>query len=361
MKKKFKILSFVLAGVLLMGTTTIEANASYSRQYAIAKNTQSDGHGSYFYATIQPLSANWSTTNPSRFILHTTWVGSGQKWIENGFMDGAMAEPGGDLEYHHGFYTATGSHDDSIEYSEYKIIGPSTTDGTSHSFQIQRDGINSWGVYVDYTLRRTYTNFATSCDSIDVGLETNETTATSAQWNERAIQRLTSSGWEDWESGTLSVGSNHVSASWENEYSSIYTSKVSERSIFNEVSELDTMSADDMPLITNPEPVLKGNSEILSELQMRRSDTVAMFNLASGGGEIITNDYMTYSDYLSFDDKATVSTEIAGDRVVFVAQVYYSNGYEHIKAGFIDNCLATGIYDAETGEYLGGSFRSIDK
>ncbi len=361
MMKKFKLLSFALAVVLLMGTVTMEANAKYSKQYAIARNTESNGHGSYFYATIQPLNSNWSTTNSSRFILHTTWVGSGQKWIENGFMDGAIAEPGGNLEYHHGFYTATGSHDNSIGYSEYKIIGPSTADGTSHSFQIQRDGTNSWGVYVDYTLRRTYNNFATSCDSIDVGLETNESTATSAQWNERSIQRLTSSGWKNWGSGTLSVGSDNVSASWQTKYSAIYTSKSAAKSAFSEISESDTMNADDMPLITNPDPVLEGNSEILSGLQMSHSDTVTMFNLESNGGEVITSEYMTYSDYLSFDDQATVSTEIAEDRVVFVAQVYYPDGYEHVRAGFIDHCLAIGIYDAATGEYLGGSFRSVDR
>lgn len=361
MKKKFKLLSFALAVVLLMGAVTMEANASYSRQYALGRNTQSNSHGSYFYATIQPLDSKWSTANPSRFILHTTWAVSGDRWIENGFMDGAITEPGGSREYYHGFYTATGSHDNSIGYSEYKIIGPSTNDGTSHSFQIQRDGTNSWGVYVDYTLRRTYDNFATSCDRIDVGLETNESTATSAQWNERSIQRLTSSGWKDWGSGSLSVGSDNVSASWKTEYTSLYTSKSAARSAYNEYPESDTMNADSMPLITNPEPVLEGNSEILSELQMSRSNTVAMYNLESSGGEVITNEYMTYSDYLSFDDKATASTEIAEDRVVFVAQVYYPNGYEHVKAGFIDHCLATGIYDAATGEYLGGSFRSVDR
>ena len=31
--------------------------------------------------------------------------------------------------------------------------------------------------------------------------------------NERSIQRLTSSGWKNWGSGTLSVGSDNVSAS----------------------------------------------------------------------------------------------------------------------------------------------------
>lgn len=360
MRKKIKLLSIALCAVLVMGAVTMKAEASFSRQYAIAQNTESNGHGSYFYATIKPLDANWSSTNSSRFILHTTWVGSGDKWIENGFMDGAMAGPGGNTEYHHGFYTATGSHDNSIGYSEYKIIGPSTNDGTSHSFQIQRDGTNSWGVYVDYTLRRTYTNFATSCDSIDVGLETNESTATSAQWNERAIQRLTTSRWKDWGSGELSVGSNNVNASWGTKYSSIYTSKTTAKSAYNEYSDTETMSADSMPLITNPEPVLEGNSELLTELQRGRSNTIDMFNLENNGGEIVTDEYMTYSDYLNFDDGATVSTEIAADRVVFVAQVYYPDGYEHFRAGFIDHCLATGIYDAVTGEYLGGNFKSVN-
>lgn len=48
-------------------------------------------------------------------------------------------------------------------------------------------------------------------------------------------------------------------------------------------------------------------------------------------------------------------------RVIFVAKVFYPDGFNHVRGGFIDNCLATGIYDAETGEYLGGSFATVSE
>lgn len=354
--KKFnKMLCVTMVAVLLLGFSTIRAYAA-NNMYGYARNYEG-GEGSYFYATIQSLNANRTSSNPYNFILHTTWVGGNDKWIENGFMDGAIQEPGGKLENHHGYYTAIGSHNESVAYSEYKIIGPSTSNGTSHAFQIQRDGTNKWGVYVDYTLRRTYTDFSMTPERMSVGLETNTTQSTSAQWNERAIQRLTSSGWKNWSSGALKVDSG-ISASWDSQYTSIYTSKSVAKT--ESMEEQDIMYADSMQLVTNPDPVLKGNSEILEGLKNGRSDTIAEYNLNSSNGEIAMNEYMTYADFLAMEGSMEeASTEIAGDRVVFVAKVYYPEGFYHIRGGFIENCMATGIYDAETGEYLGGSFKTI--
>jgi hypothetical protein len=171
------------------------------------------------------MNSNWSSTNNTRFILHTVWIASGTKWIENGFMDGAIQEPGGTIQYHRGYYTATGDLNNIAgTYREYKIVGPSTNVGTGHAFHIQRDGTNSWGVYVDFALRRTYSGFATSANRTDVGLETNTTASTSSQWNERAFQTYSGTSWNKWTSGSLSQ-SPGISVSWDTRLESIFTSK----------------------------------------------------------------------------------------------------------------------------------------
>lgn len=99
--------------------------------------------------------------------------------------------------------------------------------------------------------------------------------------------------------------------------------------------------AESLPLVKNPDYVLKGND----------SD--------GNGGEVLMNEYMTYADFLKMQGpKESVSAEIAKDRLVLVVKVYYPDGFDHVKVGLIQNCLATGLYDAATGEYLGGSFVS---
>lgn len=125
----------------------------------------------------------------------------------------------------------------------------------------------------------------------------------------------------------------------------------------------EVVNADHRPLNQNPEPVLKGNSQALakSEFKATKSSVLNEKVLEEKKGEVQLTEYMTYAEFLEFsgEGEENKSSEIADDRVVLVVQVYYPEGFEHVKAGFIENCLATGIYDAETGEYLGGSFQPL--
>ena len=135
------------------------------------------------------------------------------------------------VSYHIGVYTATGSYNSTgtalTSYSEYKITGPSTAVGTNHNYQIQRTGTSSWGVYVDYTLYRTYSDFATSCDGTDVGLETNYSGSTSDEWNERAFQVLKNGSWSSWSNGTIKKedSAQGISVTWDSKPTSIFTEK----------------------------------------------------------------------------------------------------------------------------------------
>lgn len=222
--RKMNRISVILLALMFVFALPVQAFANY---YGTARNSSTGVHGAYFYSIIQGLDSKWSSTNNTRFVLHTVWIedSSGQKWLENGFMDGAIQEPGGTIQYHKGYYTAQGEYNNSSAYKEYKIIGPSTTTGTGRAFHIQRDGTNSWGVYVDFELRRTYSNWSTSGQYVDVGLETNYTGSTSNEWNERSFQLYNGTTWKDWSSGSLYSNHSTISVSWDSSPTSIKTKK----------------------------------------------------------------------------------------------------------------------------------------
>lgn len=224
MNEKMKRISVILLTLALVFALPVQAFANY---YGMARNSSTGIHGAYFYANIQDLDSKWSTTNNTRFVLHTVWIedSSGKKWLENGFMDGAIQEPGGTIQYHKGYYTAQGEYSNSSAYKEYKIIGPGTTTGSGHSFHIQRDGTDKWGVYVDFDLKRTYSSWSTSGQYVDVGLETNYTGSTSSEWNERSLQLYNGTTWNNWGSGTLSFTHSTISVSWDTSPTSIKTKK----------------------------------------------------------------------------------------------------------------------------------------
>ncbi len=230
MKKLLGLLSAVLIISFTLNCTI--SSASYVRYYGIAQNSSTGKTGGFFLATTKALDSKWSSTNDTRFILHTIWVTTNTStgsWIECGYMDGAI-DPGTGIVYHKGFYTARGIVDsnNNLDYSEYKITGPSTAIDTTHTYQIQRDGIDTWGVYVDYTLRKTFSAGSTIA-YMNCGLETNYTGSSSETWNEKSFQLLSNGTWSDWTSGTLNNTDTHstISRAWDTQYTSIKTSKTS--------------------------------------------------------------------------------------------------------------------------------------
>lgn len=75
------------------------------------------------------------------------------------------------------------------------------------------------------------------------------------------------------------------------------------------------------------------------------------------GGDIEFADTMTYKEFVDLGWTNDVDNSLASDTPVYVVKIYYPNGFEHYKVGTIKNCEAIGIYRADNGEYLGGSFR----
>lgn len=75
------------------------------------------------------------------------------------------------------------------------------------------------------------------------------------------------------------------------------------------------------------------------------------------GGDIEFADTLTYKEFLALEWTNDVDNSLADDTPVYVVKIYYPDGFEHYKVGKIENCEAIGIYRADNGEYLGGSFR----
>ena len=252
MKRIFKFLSSVLIPALLLlslptaafagplssnrlfcrcSMTPAETDCSPNdNYYGIAANDSTGLDGCFFMTTIEATNANWTDGN-NNFILHTTWLytDNNDSWIEVGFIDGEWADNG---TYYKGFYAAQYVCDSDgtiIDRHLKKISGPSTDTGTVHTFQIQRDGTNTWGVYVDYKCGAAWTSGAGSIASIPkVGLETNSLRTTSARWNERRFQIYKNGVWTDWSDGNryYSGPDYNISVLWASEPTSVFTCKL---------------------------------------------------------------------------------------------------------------------------------------
>ncbi|MHB8840636.1 MAG: hypothetical protein ACYC56_02405 [Candidatus Aquicultor sp.] len=73
----------------------------------------------------------------------------------------------------------------------------------------------------------------------------------------------------------------------------------------------------------------------------------------------VTKEMLTFEDFINKYTEFDLDPSIARDRVVNVIVARYPNGYQHRK-GFVKNAVRVCVYDAETGDYLGSSIRSLE-
>jgi len=124
------------------------------------------------------------------------------------------------------------------------------------------------------------------------------------------------------------------------------------------------------PLNNNPDILYEDNSELLISPHgedgdhngmISLEDVVNVAELEAVGGKIMRSEYVTYAEFvneISANDGKT--PQIHDNRVVFVVEIYYPSGLD-VRAGHIENCMALALYDAETGEYLGGEYRTVSE
>lgn len=124
------------------------------------------------------------------------------------------------------------------------------------------------------------------------------------------------------------------------------------------------------PLNNHPDVIYEDNSELLISAHsegdahngmIALEDVVDVAAVEAVGGKIMRSEYVKYVDFVngisSVDDK---TPQISDERVVFVVEIYYPNGLD-VRAGHMENCIALALYDAETGEYFGGEYRTVSE
>lgn len=107
----------------------------------------------------------------------------------------------------------------------------------------------------------------------------------------------------------------------------------------------------------NPVPIFEKNSDISQFYDI--DDSIDTEYLSSVGASVLQKRLMTYEEYLNeFDD--TSLTSIDSERMIWVVQVSYPNGFE-TKHGVFMDAVVTGIYDAESGFYFGFNVNGLCK
>lgn len=102
------------------------------------------------------------------------------------------------------------------------------------------------------------------------------------------------------------------------------------------------------------------NDEVTPEF-FTMDELVDVEAVEAAGGEIISSTYTTYNQFLSnLSMSSGKRSQIPDDRIVLAVEIYYPNGFDHVKVGFIQNCVAISLFDAETGDFLGAEYNSVD-
>ncbi|MEW9673906.1 hypothetical protein [Ammoniphilus sp. 3BR4] len=115
------------------------------------------------------------------------------------------------------------------------------------------------------------------------------------------------------------------------------------------------------PITKLPEYVLKGNDNAENRAKVVDIDSkIDQAKLKDQNAQLKKKELMTLREFAQLvGEKAEDFPEIAPDRLLWVIQVYYPNGYDHHKVGLIKNAMFTQSYDAITGEYLGQDIKQV--
>jgi hypothetical protein len=123
---------------------------------------------------------------------------------------------------------------------------------------------------------------------------------------------------------------------------------------------VQTSPATRQPLVENPPPFYRDNSGLQAADLRPASDFIDRAAVAARGGEVVLCKLMTFADCCAIVAKDSRETpDIDPQRQVWVVQVRWPDGFNHPRVGLIRNCLATSVFDAETGNVLMSMFRQM--
>jgi hypothetical protein len=104
-----------------------------------------------------------------------------------------------------------------------------------------------------------------------------------------------------------------------------------------------------------PAPIVPANSP--SAVVLTREQIDAKVADDQGGRHVFTR-LITWNDFLGTYTPGTRDPQIDASRKVWVVQNHYPDGYQ-TKRGLMSNAVVTAAYDAETGQVLGVSHKSL--
>lgn len=104
-----------------------------------------------------------------------------------------------------------------------------------------------------------------------------------------------------------------------------------------------------------PAPIVPANSPSAVVLTREQIDAKVVDD--QGGRHVFTR-LITWNEFLGTYTPGTRDPQIDASRKVWVVQNHYPDGYQ-TKRGLMSNAVVTAAYDAETGQVLGVSHKSL--
>ena len=120
--------------------------------------------------------------------------------------------------------------------------------------------------------------------------------------------------------------------------------------------QMGKYDVDDVEILypANNEQVKTKEAKILSLDKME-----GYVSTLNDGAYYLSKKTMTYGELLESDEAIDLDPTIAKERIVWVTQAYYPNNIE-ISGGYIETAQETQYWDAETGDFIGATIRSLN-
>lgn len=114
--------------------------------------------------------------------------------------------------------------------------------------------------------------------------------------------------------------------------------------------------ADSVELLRDVEPIYKDNADKIDEERLGKFDYVDYENVKKRNGTVLSEGCMTYKEYCAkYPDAITGLADFSDGRMVYAIEIYYPE-FDHMRIGRLYGCTAVGLYDVESGQYIGGSY-----
>jgi hypothetical protein len=107
--------------------------------------------------------------------------------------------------------------------------------------------------------------------------------------------------------------------------------------------------------------ILKANKHTINFKDFPINELFNFDHLKDINAELKLASVMTLAEYAEMIGEPVDSyPTISPNRMLLIVQIYYPDGYDHPKVGFITNCLATAVYDIEMQNYIESGFKSLN-